>query len=427
MTLTAVCSHWRELVIQSPSLWSHIDVVFSHDWRLLNSKRTKLWIERSRGVTLDIHISESEIRGTGLRPNPSADEIKRAIKILKPLMSRTVDLRINIGSQEILDQVIKCWFKRSLPIVPNSLHIFNPSQGTEPLTLRARSVEGREDQVEKYSKVFHTCHRLSLKKCRILVPASFHGGLVELRLERPPSPLALLELLAILAANPRLRILALLDVAIRSPEDEQEALGFLVTINCLESLTIYDEAHSNNYHLFLPILSIGSDALNLSLCLLDDPRFITACHSFLRRTTVTTLHAYNLVGYMTPAAILCPMPHLQTMAIEGCGVVLRDLSGLLAAHFYNSEYNPWPSLHTLYLDGGLFSLQLIQAFAQIRSVQRLRMYGISVFKFESPLTKRAREQLHGIMSGVEDFGIYEQDQSPVRNWTFVNPVQCRVV
>ncbi|KAG8698852.1 hypothetical protein FRC08_005664 [Ceratobasidium sp. 394] len=422
MTLAAVCSRWRKLVIQSPSLWSHIDVVFGHNRQLIDFERTELWVERSHGVPLDIHIWESKARGTWLHRMPSTGEIERTIELLAPLMSRTVDLRINVASQEILDQIIECWFRHSLPTVPKSLHVLNPSHEVEPLVLRAGLAAESEDLAEKFSKVFLACRQLTLENCRILAPASFSGGLVKLHLQRSSSPIALPELLAILAANPRLRILVLLDVIIRSPEDEQEANGFPVTMNCLESLTIGYIDHSYNYHLFLPLLSIGSDTLNLSLYLSDDPEFVAAFHAFLYRTKVTTLHAQAASCFEAPAALLCSIPHVQTMAIDGRGVVWRDPSGLMEAHFYDNEHDPWPSLHTLYLEGGIFPIQFIQAFAQVRSVQRLHMYGVSVFEFESPMTKEERKQLDEIMGGVEDFGIYEWEKSPVRKWSFAYPV-----
>ncbi|KAG8684316.1 hypothetical protein FRC08_013760 [Ceratobasidium sp. 394] len=123
---------------------------------------------------------------------------------------------------------------------------------------------------------------------------------------------------------------------------------------------------------------------------------------------------------MAPVAILCPIPHVQTMAIEGCGVDWDDPNRLLATHSGCSDHNPWPCLHTLYLDGGMFGIRVVRALAKARSVKRLYMYGAEVAECEPEMAEKARKQLNEIMAGVEDFGIYEFDKSPVRKWAFAS-------
>ncbi|KAG8714856.1 hypothetical protein FRC09_017180, partial [Ceratobasidium sp. 395] len=86
VVIPAVCSRWRRLAINTPSLWSHVDVDRQAKGKRQGDvlPRTRLWLERARGAPISLHIGGlSETSGNG----------SELLSLLEPHMSNLISLK----------------------------------------------------------------------------------------------------------------------------------------------------------------------------------------------------------------------------------------------------------------------------------------------------------------------------------------------
>ncbi|KDN47191.1 hypothetical protein RSAG8_03670, partial [Rhizoctonia solani AG-8 WAC10335] len=70
VTLSHVCSHWRQLAVNLPSIWSHIDLFPDS----MLSARSHAYLARSKQTLLDIHIAVPIIGATADRQDHSYND-----------------------------------------------------------------------------------------------------------------------------------------------------------------------------------------------------------------------------------------------------------------------------------------------------------------------------------------------------------------
>lgn len=90
LTLTLVCKHWRDIILNSPEFWRHLIIT-----KRTKKKKVKTWLERSRGVIFNLEIREDlapdiiEALTDGL-----SEEFWSSLRTLKTCFSFTIE---NIG------------------------------------------------------------------------------------------------------------------------------------------------------------------------------------------------------------------------------------------------------------------------------------------------------------------------------------------
>ncbi|KAG8776975.1 hypothetical protein FRC12_000596 [Ceratobasidium sp. 428] len=319
-TISGVCSLWRRIALETRSLWSHIDITVGGKWKP-QFEHARLWSQRSRDLLLYIAVRDFPPGELHSRSGVQAYRIRALIEFLAPLMPRVrvLDVWLVADSHNMLLSIIGCWIENALQVpgkilqLRNVLHKHRPAIELSPDTIGSISPEA-------FNAFFDTVSRVSLLNCCFRGPVVFSAALVELHLEQLNEPYtpSQQDLAAMLATSPRLRILVLSDCCIQPSEGTPDP----VVLNHLQSLSlehIGEPGHSGFEYVF-PLLDIGSETLDMSLTLDDDPDFVIEAESFFSRTRVTRLFVRDIGLSLSLSVLLFPMPYLQTLGIEGCSI-----------------------------------------------------------------------------------------------------------
>ncbi|KAG9086050.1 hypothetical protein FS749_003938 [Ceratobasidium sp. UAMH 11750] len=413
--LAGVCGLWRQLALKTPSLWSHIDIVVIDEWEQHDFDQAKLWAERSRDTPLDLDIWEYEGDDHDLSSGFFGD-ISRITELLVPLMPRVSDLRAFVKSQMLLDCIMECWIRNGNLATKKSLRALNLPSRQNPLLLLPKDCSD-----EEFNSFFRSFHTFVVRRYEI-PQVLFHEGLVELYLEglddEPISPTRT-QFAAALAASPRLRTLILVQFEFDLSGDILEDYLTPATLNYLEYLTL----EHGSYQQVFPLLSIGSEYLNMSITLSADQGYIAAIELFFRRTKVTTLHASSSPFFkQLPCLpmILCPIPHLQTLSISHCNLSKENLRGLYVAGSNDFKHIPWPRLSTLFITDSAIDVACLRTLAELNSIPELNLYGVWIAGSQRPMTDEQCGVLRESLNMVGELEIFEDDdESPSSKWNFV--------
>ncbi|KAG8688425.1 hypothetical protein FRC08_011444 [Ceratobasidium sp. 394] len=419
-TLSGVCSSWRRLAIETPSLWSYIDIIIGGARSPCHQKQPMLWIERSQNTLLYVTIQDQNYRccltNQYAVPMP---QIVNLVAILAPIMHRVraLDTKLALRRSSILPAVMECWVRNGSPNIEKTLQILNRVSDEPPdISL------GPADEVSpgEFNAFFRSVKRLVVQNCWISQHVLFHEGLVELHLQgidehHLPSQQ---EFVSMLAACPRLHILALANFPIEPSKETPNP----VTLAHLESLSLESDGHAYSLIHVLPLLATGSNALDMSLTLDDEPGFAAGVKAFFSRTKVTRLFVSDRQRRSSLAPLFCPIPYLETLAIEHCNMFGQAFQELFESNEDGRSTVPWPCLHTLYLKDLPIDTDCLQKLVLLhRSLKKLHVFQpYSVGSGDTILTDEECDHLVDSMNMVEDFGMsFDWSNGPLDTWEFV--------
>ncbi|KAG8683606.1 hypothetical protein FRC08_014180 [Ceratobasidium sp. 394] len=413
--LASVCSSWRKLALRSPSLWSYIDIIVDSDINPRCYMQARLWVERSQNASLQVRVRGHNHYYCHNHSLVVRNEVTRLVEFLAPLMCRVhvLDLRAALDHSGIFWSVMECWIRNGSANIEKTLQVFNHfSDGWSDFSLDPPSTPA---SVEEFNAFFQTINRLFVRNCGISGDIVFHEGLVELHLEdiNRLRSLTQQKFVAILTACPRLRILALANCWIE-PSDSTISP---VTLNHLHSLSLETDDLASGFAPVLPLLHVGSNALSMSLTMENDSDFIAGAKAFFSRTKVTKLCVRDRQG-QTLTALLCPIPHLETLALDNC-----NISGWAFEQFFRSNGEVlWPRLRTLYLRDSSIDTSCLQKLVVLHpSIEKLQIYRpYAAGHGKKILTEEERGHLQELMHTVEDYDVdFTRGNGPIDAWDFV--------
>ncbi|KAB5593713.1 F-box-like domain-containing protein [Ceratobasidium theobromae] len=100
--LSHVCSRWRQVALDAPGLWTHIDFPpFPRDQQLMT--RMDVYMGRSRQSLLDVHVVEEYPSNPSSNVNPIYTHL---IEFLQPIFTRTRSLHIELDFNDRLFGII---------------------------------------------------------------------------------------------------------------------------------------------------------------------------------------------------------------------------------------------------------------------------------------------------------------------------------
>ncbi|KAG8708336.1 hypothetical protein FRC08_018943 [Ceratobasidium sp. 394] len=421
-TLASVCSSWRQLALQCPSLWSYIDIIVGDGLSLHHPMQLNLWVERSQNVPLYVNIRDHNYRDDDLPYTTTWQHVKKLVKFLAPLMHRVYALDINatLGEIDMFSSVMKSWIKNGSTSVEKTLQVFNNLKlfSEDPSGLWF----GPESNAERFNTFFRTINRLLLRYCRISRDIQFHEGLVELHLEgvishHYPSQQEFVEMLA---ACPRLRILALVNYWVEPSEEETPGQ---VTLNHLQSLSLETDDPGYSLAPIFPLLLIGPKALAMSLTPEKDTQFIAEAKAFFGRTNVTKLCVRDRVRQSSSTALLSfPIPHLETLAIENFDIFGQAFEDFFGPNGEGEGTALWPRLHTLYLKDLSIDASCLRKLVLLHpSIKKLHIYRPRpVGKRDALMTDEECNHLDNSVDIVEDYFVdFRSGNGPIDTWDFV--------
>ncbi|KAG8705979.1 hypothetical protein FRC08_001339 [Ceratobasidium sp. 394] len=376
--LAGVCHLWRELMLNTPSFWSHLDLLIDIPHiPAAQLKRFRLWSRRSRGasLTLDIviHIHTAH-RDTyldfdyGESRIPTVPIISELAAILAPIANRIEHVEIELFDtpyagfvQALLGCVVlTCETKRI-----NTLSLlFRPGRtfDSEPLQIfpwdaNATDAAGycSESDIER---LLHSIGALNLDYVCVpefnMAPARLH----ELSLTDTQATLS--SFVGILKSCPSLKSLSLIGVTIIGT-----ATGESVHLPHLQTLELLPGDKLGYLGPLLSLLVPGDVPLDVHMEIdTYDYEAFDPTLSFFRRSNVSTLHAVRSDGEGKWFAPLCSnLLHLKQLVLEGCNFDDPDLLAYLDTKVVDSSHVaggeiatldashavPWPELQSINL------------------------------------------------------------------------------
>lgn len=210
-TLSAVCSLWRRLMLQSPTFWTALELVLIGRASNPHYQLAQLWAERSQSVFLDVRVTEGE-EVWKPRTDVYSRDISRAVKFLVPLMPRVRKLSIigySSAADKVVDNLVACWVQYGTPNAMENLEI---SLDGELEMLQLPEPDGDSDRFDYFDGLSRCLKYLSLENAFLDRSIFVFPELVELHISFPEEwyPNSS-DMAAMLAASPRLRSLTLIE------------------------------------------------------------------------------------------------------------------------------------------------------------------------------------------------------------------------
>ncbi|KAG8684779.1 hypothetical protein FRC09_015146 [Ceratobasidium sp. 395] len=338
--LSGVCRLWRRLMLQCHTFWSELHLSLKSPLSKPHYARAALWAMRSQNAPLTISAREGHVQEDNeefsLPDEPFWDdlEISKAVAFLSPLMPRVRALKIYTKkrpAEKFVRALLSCWIQHGTMGMAKELEICVNADLPE-LKLLEISPNVRDDKSldpQTIRLFLGSLQEIHLENVAINWGHVIYSGLTEIRIEFAlesgwfPSQRDIANLLV---ANPELQLLILSGLRVRPKRGTTPGP---VAVNRLKVLGL-ETMDVKDIGLVLPLITSTSDAVRVSLSLIDDPKYTSAVRSFFTRTKVTVLHVDGAFPNSNPtiSALFVHMPHLHTLALSACNIsesVLQDL------------------------------------------------------------------------------------------------------
>ncbi|QRV97036.1 isoamyl alcohol oxidase [Ceratobasidium sp. AG-Ba] len=417
--LAGVCGLWRNIILESPCLWSTIYLTICNFKNSEEYNRAALWIERSAQAPLLINIEDYQPGSFHLEGIDEAcgSDLIEVLKFLEPLGSRiqALSLELLVSSELAVSLVMRLWVENCSAAPGKTLQIIN---GWDHVS----SVLGPNKPIstDQFTRFFASVSRINLQYCYIPKFIPFHEGLVDLCLGYmdPLNRLNQEDLVRILSVTPRLRMFSLADCQIQ----RSDVTPHPVTLNHLESLSLESHEVPPSSVYVLPLINTGTQKLDMSLTLGDNsPEFKNEVRLFFARSRVVRLLVWQgVTARGSLEAIFCPMLHLRTLAIERFDISDNSLGGGIQTILQGRAPPPWPALHVLHFRLNNVDLDCLEAIVRMHPIKKLHMHDPRIIGAgEMEAGDEGWTKLHVRFGAVEDFHIFfEEDYSEMDTWDF---------
>ncbi|CUA67884.1 Clustered mitochondria protein homolog [Rhizoctonia solani] len=357
ITLSHVCSRWRQIAINTATMWSHIDLV-PHQFQVTTlSERTNTYLARAGRTLLDIHLVDRShgakydaITGTRI---PLDSGFLEFFASIAPQM-RSFELRTNYSliDKHLGYHVLSVCFAKCIPGTLQQLSFdvakdygdFRRSPESELMGIPEETVE----------RLWRSVTVLRLKQFYPKWTSQLYHGLVELCLAGQGLDASISEarLVAIMKSSPRLRVLKIgfeitHAIPIHSPVEQ-------ISLIDLEHL---DSGWIREQQLGILLRWIAPGTKPLSFKIVNpwlgaqegqyNPMHFTSrseVESFFARSNVTRLYAVGFDHYNQLVDVLSMAPSVRVLVVDG-----------FTCNQVNEEHAPPPgvTLDELYVNGWL--------------------------------------------------------------------------
>ncbi|KAL5638655.1 hypothetical protein ACGC1H_003123 [Rhizoctonia solani] len=324
VVLSHVCSHWRQIAVNSGNLWSHIDLV-PHQFRLKRLlMRANTYLARAGQSPLEIHIEDPTPL---IAIDPKTDKYFRLIEFLAVVAPRTWGLTMSIRDEPrqagLFYRILSVCLNNCVPGTLTQLSIAVPSNNTGP-DLMNEGGPWLGLPAEAAEALWLPVTVLRLKNYFPYLSSNMFHGLEELYLVSDDWRTAIseLDLVLVLSSNPKLRVFQLSFDIIDFSDDDNPVVP--ICLDYLERLLL--KSHKPQLAIFLRLIAPGSRPLTLSIrdswssSRETPPAFGPGSEigNFFARSNVTQLIANGFNSYSQLEELLSMAPTVRILALAGC-------------------------------------------------------------------------------------------------------------
>ncbi|KAG8713446.1 hypothetical protein FRC09_018704 [Ceratobasidium sp. 395] len=255
---TSVCTHWRHIALDTPHLWTHVDVGPS-----VPDGLAEMLLDRTKGTPIHIHLSDAGPRFHSTRPRYLSGH--RIISTLAPHIhqAHTLEVRSYFDSPANFTALLSLWLQKGTPSLAKSLMVYQPvSRALLSLDVSAM------DELKAYSAnvqaMMRSLSRLHLQNVHFNCDSCLHHGLVELQLFGGSTPISVstLQVADIISASPTLTALKLRSVTITSSDSGPPSAPIVLSHLQLLSLS---HIRSDSLQHLLTLLTLTNSSAKVSI------------------------------------------------------------------------------------------------------------------------------------------------------------------
>ncbi|KAG8748085.1 hypothetical protein FRC12_013925 [Ceratobasidium sp. 428] len=418
--LSSVCTYWRQVATNTPSLWVHIDLSVSGEHKEKYYARASRFIRKASNALLFVRIHH-------LAPSDPND-VQQLTTWLAPIVGQIYSLNIFIGNplfKETLGSVLQCWLEHGTPGTVKELSflcygffhdlprwLIKHTSASNPTSSQLNVSS------ERFEEFFQPIVFLRLEGSFPPWRSQAYHGLVYLHLGT--GYIEEVELIDLLSLSPRLRTLCF-GIPIVDTRPRNTPI-IPVPLPLLEILSL-TRMNIDSVWSLLRLVAPGSGPLKLSLGndfsnSEDSFTQIEEVQAFIQRSNITTAH---LTGRMDSGDIWFPktcsdFPQLHTLTLNQyslCNYVTDVAENLFEAIC--------PSLRELCLVRCELEINLLVRLLRTHSIQVLRIAGCTMLIDNGPM-KSLEELEHELFTLIPNVKNYEDCKGGYSdfylNWKF---------
>ncbi|KAG8713202.1 hypothetical protein FRC08_013572 [Ceratobasidium sp. 394] len=414
--ITTVCTRWRQLAINTPSLWTHIDV-----GPVTPITSTRLLLERTKDTLVHIHVYEPQ-PALGLDPEDVELETCKVIALLKPHIRRvrSLDLESYAYSASFVSPILNMWLDRGSANPPGSLFVHRPYCNSLLSVDEENEPGTRVSQSKNSKKMLRSLGTLHLRGAIFPWDSGAYHDLTDFRLHGWDFDILLpvSQFVGILSTSPALVILKLAYITITRTDGWNQATP--TTLSCLKVLDLV-RLKADSLALLLPLIAFPRPSNDLSAGLSVDEEIRNILEVFFARACMQTLYCRYAGGAPLPdASLLRSLPLVDVVLILDY-FHFSDAQATQADPV-TSQASPLPRIPNVILMRCSVTFEGLRSFVAERQVQNLRLEVCSILGSTTKDSKSDVEAIRNLLLEVYptlECAISERfstNSLPVREW-----------
>ncbi|KAG8713447.1 hypothetical protein FRC09_018705 [Ceratobasidium sp. 395] len=285
---TSVCSHWRRVALNTPHLWTHVDVGAS-----VPAGLTEALLDRTKDTLIHIHHKGSKRDSDSTRLRCLAGD--QIISTLAPHIHRahTLEFRLHVDSQFNSAALLSLWLQKGTPNLAKSLIVHRPH--ARLLSFDPSSMDDLGGYSANAQAMMRSLGCLHLENVHFNWDSSIYHGLVKLRLCTPTS-VSTLQVVNILPESPALTTLDLDFLTITNSDNEPPSTP--IVLSRLQFLSLFGMPSESLNHL-LPLLTLTNSSVKVFIGPIDFSGIYSEVENLVIRSHIAELYCFHDYSHVT--------------------------------------------------------------------------------------------------------------------------------
>ncbi|KAG8738239.1 hypothetical protein FRC10_007107, partial [Ceratobasidium sp. 414] len=361
--IMGVCTRWRQVATDTPTLWSHIDLVATGRWTSRFKLRARYRIERAGDLPIELHIQDTSDPS---RFELDHEKVAGLVEFLYPYVNqyRSLDVLFQSQKRELFNSIFQFLANRNVPSILDTLTLATQADNKQ-LFASHHTIPSSDALSNKYDQLLAPVRRLCLQRTYIHWASAVYHDLVDLSIQHLPDTLwpTSQQLTGVFSSCPKLRRVKLSYLGITGGLPTHDPTPTL--LNDLEEINLRHLRSS--CATVLSLISPGSKPFSASIILDGSAGEAQIVRSFFHNSHVTALFVSDIRSFQTAwvSQTLGALPHLEQLALD---------TARLAIDPTVSAIETWPKMHSLYMIDGYFTANSVLLVLGANNVNTLSLW-----------------------------------------------------